>query len=51
MLIEQGFTFPPEAVDLLHSMLCLDPKRRITAREALLSPFFTVEPLPLEIHE
>lgn len=33
-------------MDLLLSMLCYDPKRRISAREALDHPFFDEDPIP-----
>lgn len=32
--------FPPEAVDLLSRMLCINPEKRITTEEALQHPFF-----------
>lgn len=33
-------------IDLMRRLLTMDPARRITAREALLHPFFSESPLP-----
>eukprot|EP01133_Synstelium_polycarpum_P015260 gene15260-18066_t len=37
--------FPPEALDLIDKLLCLDPSKRITASEALDSPYFWTKPM------
>jgi serine/threonine protein kinase len=37
---------PPDALDLLERLLCLDPRRRIRAQEALRHPFFLNAPAP-----
>lgn len=37
---------PAEAVDLIKSMLALDPGKRLSAREALEHPWFRMEPRP-----
>lgn len=37
---------PPDALDLLERLLCLDPRRRIRAQEALRHPFFLNPPAP-----
>eukprot|EP00210_Caulerpa_lentillifera_P004948 g4722.t1 len=39
------------AIDLLYSMLCYDPKRRITASEALHHPFFEEDPTACPLQE
>lgn len=41
-----GKNLDVQAVDLIDKMLVLDPKRRITAREALEHEYFKCEPLP-----
>lgn len=40
--------FPPDALDLVDKLLTLDPKKRITASEALDSEYFWCHPLPCE---
>lgn len=45
-------TFPdlsPDAFDLMDRMLTYDPKKRITAREALEHEYFRTDPLPMPI--
>ena len=37
-----------EALDLLGKMVALDPRRRITAVDALAHPYFKVKPAPTE---
>lgn len=39
----------PEGFDLLDSMLTYDPKKRITAREALEHEYFRTDPLPMPV--
>jgi len=41
-----GRAVPESALDLAERMLCLDPARRISARDALLHPFFAEAPRP-----
>lgn len=41
----------PVAVDLIDGLLALDPKKRLTATEALKHPYFTTEPLPCQPSE
>lgn len=41
----------PKAVDLLSRMLCLDPDRRITARDAIMHEYFYEEPMACEPEE
>ncbi|EGC30913.1 hypothetical protein DICPUDRAFT_157293 [Dictyostelium purpureum] len=43
---ENKLYFTKEAFDLLDKLLCMDPKKRITASEALDSAYFWTEPLP-----
>ncbi|VVA96523.1 unnamed protein product [Arabis nemorensis] len=40
--------FSPEALSLLDTLLALDPSERRTATDALMSDFFTTDPLPCE---
>ncbi|GAM22709.1 hypothetical protein SAMD00019534_058840 [Acytostelium subglobosum LB1] len=40
--------FSEDFIDLLEGLLTLNPKKRLTAEQALQSPFFTMEPLPFE---
>jgi len=40
--------FPPNALDLVEKLLTLDPKKRITAEEALDSQYFWTDPYPCE---
>jgi cyclin-dependent kinase 7 len=37
-----------EALELLHRMLCFDPRRRITAKDALDHAYFKVKPAPTQ---
>ncbi|GIL76650.1 hypothetical protein Vretimale_8840 [Volvox reticuliferus] len=37
-----------EAIRLLEKMLCLDPKRRITAADAVMDPYMWSDPMPCE---
>jgi serine/threonine protein kinase len=37
---------PPEAVQLLSGLLQYNPDHRLTAKQALQSPYFRAEPLP-----
>jgi serine/threonine protein kinase len=37
------------ALDLVTRLLCLDPMQRLSARDALLHPFFREEPLPSDV--
>ncbi|GIL55826.1 hypothetical protein Vafri_11179 [Volvox africanus] len=37
-----------EAIRLLEKMLCLDPKRRITAADAVMDPYMWADPMPCE---
>eukprot|EP01121_Diplochlamys_sp_Union-15-3_P022273 TRINITY_DN9421_c0_g1_i5.p1 TRINITY_DN9421_c0_g1~~TRINITY_DN9421_c0_g1_i5.p1 ORF type:complete len:303 (-),score=48.55 TRINITY_DN9421_c0_g1_i5:26-934(-) len=39
------------AVDLLERLLTLDPRKRITAKEALEASYFTTEPLPCSVSD
>eukprot|EP01113_Clastostelium_recurvatum_P014368 TRINITY_DN1780_c0_g1_i3.p1 TRINITY_DN1780_c0_g1~~TRINITY_DN1780_c0_g1_i3.p1 ORF type:complete len:651 (-),score=90.76 TRINITY_DN1780_c0_g1_i3:103-2055(-) len=46
-LRQAGYRFPADALDLLDGFLTIDPKRRMTAEQALRHPFFANEPAPL----
>lgn len=35
-----------EAIDLLSKMVCMDPRRRVSPKEALKHPYFRAKPLP-----
>jgi len=39
---------PPAALDLIDKLLCLDPSKRLSAKEALQSDYFWTDPLPCE---
>ncbi|KYR02115.1 putative protein serine/threonine kinase [Tieghemostelium lacteum] len=41
--------FQPDFIELLEGLLTLNPKKRITADQALASPFFTNHPLPFKL--
>eukprot|EP01133_Synstelium_polycarpum_P005254 gene5254-6081_t len=43
--------FSLDFVELLEGLLTLNPKKRLTAAQALQSPFFTNEPLPFELEK
>jgi len=51
VLREQFKTFTPEALDLIEKLLTLDPKKRISASEALDSEYFWTAPLPCDPSE
>lgn len=49
--MEKKKNLDPELMNLLEGIMVLNPKKRMTVQQCLDHPFFSSEPLPLEIQE